>query len=29
VWPTNMQRALLGQIEPDEMMRNIEKHYHG
>jgi multiple sugar transport system substrate-binding protein len=29
VWPTNMQRALLGQIEPDEMMRAIEKHYHG
>jgi len=29
VWPTNMQRALLGQISPAEMMRNFEKHYHG
>jgi multiple sugar transport system substrate-binding protein len=29
VWPTNMQRALLGQIEPDEMMKAIERHYHG
>jgi multiple sugar transport system substrate-binding protein len=29
VWPTNMQRALLGQIEPDEMMRAIERHFHG
>ncbi len=29
VWPTNMQRALLGQISPAEMMRNYEKHYHG
>jgi multiple sugar transport system substrate-binding protein len=29
VWPTNMQRALLGQIEPDDMMRAIERQYHG
>jgi multiple sugar transport system substrate-binding protein len=29
VWPTNMQRALLGQITPDEMMQTIEKHFHG
>jgi multiple sugar transport system substrate-binding protein len=29
VWPTNMQRALLGEITPADMMRNIEKHYHG
>lgn len=29
VWPTNMQRALLGQIQPDDMMRAIERHYHG
>lgn len=29
VWPQNMQRALLGQIEPDAMMAAIEKHYHG
>jgi multiple sugar transport system substrate-binding protein len=26
VWPTNMQRALLGEIQPDDMMRAIEKH---
>jgi len=29
VWPTNMQRALLGQIQPDDMMRAIEQHFHG
>jgi multiple sugar transport system substrate-binding protein len=29
VWPQNMQRALLGQISPDDMMRIIEKHFHG
>lgn len=29
VWPQNMQRALLGQISPDDMMRAIDKHYHG
>ena len=29
VWPTNMQRALLGQITPADMMQAIEKHYHG
>jgi multiple sugar transport system substrate-binding protein len=27
VWPTNMQRALLGEIQPDDMMKAIEKHY--
>ncbi|CAN5227571.1 sugar ABC transporter substrate-binding protein [soil metagenome] len=29
VWPTNMQRALLGQIKPDDMMKAIEAHYYG
>lgn len=29
VWPQNMQRALLGQIEPDAMMQAIEKHFNG
>jgi multiple sugar transport system substrate-binding protein len=29
VWPTATQRALLGQIEPDEMMRQFERHFHG
>lgn len=29
VWPTNMQQALLGQIDPDDMMRAIEAHFHG
>lgn len=29
VWPQNMQRALLGQIQPDEMMQAIEKHFNG
>ena len=29
VWPTNMQRALLGEITPKQMMENFEKHYHG
>jgi multiple sugar transport system substrate-binding protein len=29
VWPQNMQRALLGQISADDMMRAIERHYHG
>jgi multiple sugar transport system substrate-binding protein len=27
VWPTTMQRALLGQIQPDDMMRTIEQHF--
>ena len=27
VWPQNMQRALLGQIMPDDMMKAIEKHF--
>lgn len=29
VWPTNMQRALLGQIQPDDMMKAIEAHFNG
>jgi multiple sugar transport system substrate-binding protein len=29
VWPTNMQRALLGEISPADQMRAYEKHYHG
>ena len=29
VWPANMQRALLGEITPEEMMQNIERHFHG
>jgi multiple sugar transport system substrate-binding protein len=29
VWPQTMQRALLGQVTPDDMMRTFEKHYHG
>jgi multiple sugar transport system substrate-binding protein len=29
VWPQNTQKALLGQITPDEMMRVFEKHYFG
>ncbi|MBI1777612.1 MAG: sugar ABC transporter substrate-binding protein [Proteobacteria bacterium] len=29
VWPTNMQRALLGEIQPDAMMQAIEKHFNG
>ncbi len=29
VWPQNMQRALLGQIAPDDMMKAIETHFHG
>lgn len=29
VWPQNMQRALLGQIGADDMMRAIEKHFNG
>jgi len=29
VWPTNMQRALLGQASPDDMMRAIEQLFHG
>ncbi|MEM5499965.1 sugar ABC transporter substrate-binding protein [Ahrensia kielensis] len=29
VWQANMQRALLGQISPDDMMRNYEAHFHG
>jgi multiple sugar transport system substrate-binding protein len=29
VWPTNMQRALLGQASPDDMMRAIEQLFNG
>ncbi len=29
LWPTQMQRALLGEIEPDELMQRIEAHFHG
>lgn len=29
VWPQNMQRALLGQIQPDDMMKAIETHFNG
>ena len=29
VWPTSMQRALLGQVTPDDMMKTIEAHYNG
>jgi multiple sugar transport system substrate-binding protein len=29
IWPTNMQRALLGEISPDDMMKAIEQHFHG
>jgi multiple sugar transport system substrate-binding protein len=29
VWPQNMQRALLGQISPDDMMKAVEAHFHG
>src|SRR3954470_266029 len=29
IWPTNMQRALSGEISPDDMMKAIEQHFHG
>ena len=29
VWPANMQRALLGEISSDDMMKAIEQLYHG
>lgn len=29
VWPQTTQKALLGQITPDEMMQIFEKHYFG
>ncbi len=29
VWPQTTQKALLGQIPPDEMMRIFEKHFFG
>jgi multiple sugar transport system substrate-binding protein len=29
IWPTNMQRALTGEISPDDMMKAIEQHFHG
>jgi multiple sugar transport system substrate-binding protein len=28
VWPTNMQRALNGEITPAQMMENIDKHFN-
>ena len=27
VWPVNMQRALTGEIPPEQMMTTIEKQY--
>jgi len=29
VWPQTTQKALLGQISPDDMMRTFEKLYFG
>ena len=29
IWPTNMQRALTGEIPPDDMMKAIEQHFNG
>ena len=29
VWPQTMQKALLGQITPDDMMQIFDKHYFG
>ena len=29
IWPQTTQKALLGQITPDDMMRIFEKHYFG
>ena len=29
VWPQTMQKAMLGQITPDEMMQIFDKHYFG
>ena len=29
IWPTTMQRALTGEIPPDEMMQAIDRHFHG
>ncbi|MET0428468.1 MAG: extracellular solute-binding protein, partial [Microvirga sp.] len=29
IWPTNMQRALTGEISPDDMMKAIEQHFNG
>ncbi len=29
VWPTNMQRALTGEIAPEDMMKAIEQLFHG
>ena len=29
VWPQTTQKALLGQISPDDMMRVFDKHYFG
>jgi multiple sugar transport system substrate-binding protein len=29
IWPTNMQRALNGEISPDDMMKTIDQHFNG
>lgn len=29
IWPTNMQRALTGEINPDDMMKAVETHFNG
>jgi multiple sugar transport system substrate-binding protein len=29
IWPTNMQRALSGEISPDDMMKAIDQHFNG
>jgi multiple sugar transport system substrate-binding protein len=29
ILPTNMQRALIGDLKPDELMQIVEKHFHG
>lgn len=29
VWPQTTQRALLGQVTPDQMMQAFERHFHG
>ena len=29
VWPQTTQKALLGQVSPDDMMRIFEKHFFG
>ena len=29
VWPMTMQKALKGEISPDDMMQAIERHFNG